>query len=42
MQFQIVLCAAVDAGRIETGAAGIYEGAAGRNFAGAAEQDIHQ
>jgi hypothetical protein len=33
-QSKIVLCVAVETGRIETAAAGIYDGAAGRYFAG--------
>ena len=40
LQSSIVRCG--DAGRIETAAAGIYEGAAGKYVAGAAEQDNHQ
>jgi hypothetical protein len=40
LQSLIVRCG--DAGRIETTAAGIYEGAAARLIAGAAEQDNHQ
>jgi hypothetical protein len=40
LQSLIVRCG--DAGRIETAAAGIYEGAASKYLAGAAEQDNHQ
>ena len=42
VQSSVVLCAAGDAGRIETAATALYEGSADRFIAGAAEQGNHQ